>query len=57
MRAIREVEARLPVFVCSGCDPEETSARFEDVRVDGFIQKPYSTATLLRHLQPLLDLG
>jgi len=54
VHAIRELDAEVPVFVCSGYDAEETSARFEEKVVTAFIQKPYTTATMMVHLSPLI---
>ncbi len=55
VRAIRDTDERVPVFVCSGYGLEETSERFAGLHVNAFIQKPYTTATLLMHLRPLLE--
>ena len=52
VRAIRQFDREVPVFICSGHDAEEAKRRVGDAAVDAFIQKPYSRATLLAHLRP-----
>jgi len=53
-REIRRLYPGITVFICSGYGEMETVQRFAGEDLAGFIQKPYTTATLREHLSRVL---
>jgi two-component system CheB/CheR fusion protein len=55
LRAIREIRPEIPVVLSSGYTEAEAVKRFEDLRLSGFLQKPYTATVLARKLKQALD--
>lgn len=45
--AIRRIDPDIPVILSSGYDELETSSRFKNQKLDGFLKKPYNLDTLV----------
>jgi CheY-like chemotaxis protein len=54
LRGMRKVSPNLPVVLCSGYDVVESQERFADLRVSGFLHKPFRLAELQRVLRHAL---
>lgn len=52
---IRTAYPQLPILLMSGYDEEEISAHSGDVQLNGFIQKPFKPADLLRKLADITN--
>ncbi|MBW2457972.1 MAG: response regulator [Deltaproteobacteria bacterium] len=52
---LRKIEGRVPVVLTSGYSEEESTKRFGNKGLAGFIKKPYELAALERTLQAALD--
>ncbi len=50
LRAIRAIRHDIPVLLSSGFTESEALKRFEDLRLDGFLQKPYTATILARKM-------
>jgi len=49
-RALREIDSKLPVILCSGYSTQELDQRFRTDRPAGFLEKPFTSDALLRML-------
>jgi signal transduction histidine kinase len=54
LRGMRKVSPDLPVVLCSGYDVVESQERLADLRVSGFLHKPFRLAELQRVLRHAL---
>jgi nitrogen-specific signal transduction histidine kinase/CheY-like chemotaxis protein len=54
LRGIHEIDASVPVIVCSGYNEVEVIRRFTAQKVGAFLQKPYTAARLLEKVQGIL---
>ncbi len=54
-RAMREAQPAVRVVLCSGYSEAEIAARFAGKGTSGFLQKPYTLATLRRKLEKALE--
>jgi CheY-like chemotaxis protein len=54
LHEIRHSEPDLPVVICSGYGDSEIRHRFEDVNVNGFLQKPFQSGALTQTVSELL---
>ncbi len=54
MIELRRMDPQLPILLASGYTEQEITARLNEVRPNGFIQKPYSLDTLRTMLAPYL---
>ncbi len=52
---LRRLDARVPVMLSSGFSETETGERFENLGVNGFLQKPYRWDQLVAAVRPLLS--
>ena len=57
LQKIRELDESLPVFICSGYGHEDVESKFENLRPNGFLQKPFSLQALTKMLDQLAGLG
>jgi len=57
LKQLREMDASLPVFICSGYGHEGMESKFENMRPSGFLQKPFSLQALKGMLGQLADIG
>lgn len=55
LRAMRKIDAKVPVIVTSGYSEDETSAQFVGEGVAGFLHKPVSPAELLELVHSVLE--
>ena len=55
MRRLKAVDPQVRVLLTSGYSEEEAVARLGSDDLAGFLQKPYSQATLQRHLRLALE--
>ncbi len=55
LKGMREIDAGVPVIVCSGYNEVEVIRRFTDQRIGSFLQKPYSAARLVEAVQGVLS--
>jgi CheY-like chemotaxis protein len=51
LRYIRALRSDVPVVLSSGYTESEALKRFEDLRLAGFLQKPYTATTLARKIK------
>jgi nitrogen-specific signal transduction histidine kinase/ActR/RegA family two-component response regulator len=51
LRGIRELRSDVPVVLSSGYAEAEAVKRFEDLRLSGFLQKPYTATMLARQMK------
>ena len=51
LRHIRALRSDVPVVLSSGYTESEALKRFEDLRLAGFLQKPYTATTLARKIK------
>ena len=49
--ALQQIQADIPVFLCSGYSEEDATANFADSNLAGFVQKPFRPAELLATLK------
>jgi CheY-like chemotaxis protein len=56
VRAVRRIHATVPILVSSGFSELEAVKHFADHGIAGFIQKPYTAATLARKLKQAMRL-
>jgi len=54
---IRRLHPELPVVICSGYSDSEVRGRFQDEKVDGFLQKPFQLRTLAAKVSEILSPG
>lgn len=54
-RAMRAIRADTPIILCSGYSGVDARNRFPDLRVDGFLRKPYRMNELLDAVQQMLS--
>ena len=52
---IRELCPELKVVFSSGYNEQEACRRFEGIRIDGFLKKPYQLSSLIQTLNKILD--
>jgi len=57
LRALRELHPEIPVVVTSGYSESEIATRFEGVRLEGFLHKPFRPRDLLDRIQAALAAG
>ena len=55
LRAIREIRPDMPVVLTSGYSESEIAPRFEGVRLEGFLQKPFRPPQLVERMQGALQ--
>jgi len=55
LRAIREIRPDVPVVLTSGYSESDIAPRFEGVRLEGFLQKPFRPPQLLERMQGALQ--
>ena len=53
--ALRELDARLPVVLSSGYSEREVRSGFEGEGPSDFLQKPYTTASLIALMRRVLE--
>jgi len=53
-REIRQIRADVPIIIASGYSEHDTLRRFGDDRPSAFLQKPYMSDVLLRHISELV---
>ena len=54
LRRMHQMDASVPVIVCSGFDERQVARRFSNQWVSGYLQKPYSASRLLECVQGVL---
>ncbi|MBS1877512.1 MAG: GAF domain-containing protein [Acidobacteria bacterium] len=52
---LRQIDASVPIIICSGYSEQEVSGRFKDRQVAGYIQKPFLIADMVAALKGVLD--
>ncbi len=55
LRALREIDPLVPVLMTSGFSESEFTKELSDLWVSGFLQKPYSLASLKAKMKEILD--
>ncbi|PTY02793.1 hypothetical protein DB347_22870 [Opitutaceae bacterium EW11] len=53
-RLIREIKPDVPVVIMSGFSEQDMADRFSGLRLDGFVEKPFSAETLLTKVRAVL---
>ena len=53
-REMREIRADIPIIIASGYSEQDILQRFGDDRPSAFLQKPYTSEALLRHVGELV---
>jgi PAS domain S-box-containing protein len=54
LRAIRRIRGDVPVILSSGYTEAEAVPRFQDLRLSGFLQKPYTATALAKKIKQAL---
>ncbi len=54
-RKIRENDSKVPILLCSGYTEHDSSRRFADMGLDGFLEKPFSLSGLKLALEEALS--
>ena len=54
---IRQLDGDIPILLMSGYDAGETSGRFDEFRIAGFLQKPFEAGVLEKTVAAALGLG
>ncbi|WP_338089492.1 hybrid sensor histidine kinase/response regulator [Mariprofundus ferrooxydans] len=57
LKQLRDLDASLPVFICSGYRHESVADMFDEVQPSGFLQKPFSLNVLSEMLMDLANRG
>lgn len=55
LMALREIRPNVPAILCTGYSEDEAAERFSDIKLAGFLQKPYELQAMAHVLQNVLS--